>query len=508
MTLDIQEAPAVDASPFVFLDAMQDAVYIIDSDKHIVFWNERAEEMYGWNRESVIGQDVSHLLFEAGNDQYRHALTMVREQGAWSGEHRHMTLMGTDVVVESRWSVIPEGHLHAGDILIVNSDITVLKQQQLQQLRTQRLESLGTLASGIAHDMNNILGPILISLQMLGMRLEDDKSRRILATLEASTRRGAELLKQVLSFARGLDGQHVPVDLPALMEEIQPLLTQTFPRSIEMHMHLGDDLWAIRGDATQLHQVIMNLCVNARDALPEGGHIWIKVRNAVLERDYLPAVSDARPGQFVVLTIADNGLGMSPETLAMAFEPFYSTKEDGNGLGLSTLLGIVKSHQGFVQVESQLKYGTTVKVYLPAVNNMDDSHGTDSNTQARQESHGLILLVEDEEAYRLTLQTVLEAQGYRVLTARNGEEGLKLYEERNNEIALIITDLMMPVLDGSAFVKAIHSIEEAIPIVAISGGLSEEHIDAGAASRISAFLAKPFDLSRLLDVITEVLSLK
>lgn len=505
MTLDLQEAAAVDASPFVFLDAMQDAVYIIDGHKRIVFWNEGAERMYGWTRDNVMGQDASHLLYEAGNDQYLRTLAYVREQDVWSGEHRQLTLHGEEIVVESRWSAISEGHLHAGDILIVNSDITARKQQQLQQLRTQRLESLGTLASGIAHDMNNILGPILISLQMLGIRLEDDKSRQILSTLEASTRRGAELLKQVLSFARGLDGQHVTVNLPALMEEIHPLLTSTFPRSISLHTHLDDALWPIRGDATQLHQVIMNLCVNARDALPEGGHIWIKARNVILDPTTMPPQPDARPGKFTVLTVADNGTGMSRETMAMAFEPFYSTKESGTGLGLSTLLGIIRSHQGFVHVESQLGYGTTFKVYLPAVraNMQTENGGTDcSHRPGRGE---LILLVDDEEAYRLTIEAILSEQGYQVMVARNGEEGLALYREHQQDIGLVVTDLMMPVMDGPALIKDVRKLSASVPVVAISGGPYEEDLDPFIRSEIKAFLAKPFDVVQLTEIVSLVL---
>lgn len=506
MTLDVQEVVAVDASPFVFLDAMQDAVYLIDRNKRIVFWNEGAERMYGWARDSVIGQDASHLLYEAGNDEYRHTLAYVREHSAWFGEHRQMTLLGEEIVVESRWSAISEGHLHAGDILIVNSDITARKQQQLQQLRTQRLESLGTLASGIAHDMNNILGPILISIQMLGMRLDDDKSRQILTTLEASTRRGAELLKQVLSFARGLDGQHVTVSLSGLMEEIHPLLARTFPRSITLHTHLDDDLWAIRGDATQLHQVIMNLCVNARDALPEGGHIWIKARNAVLDSANMPPVPDARPGQFIVLAVADNGVGMTRETLAMVFEPFYSTKKSGIGLGLSTLLGIIRSHQGFVHVESQQDYGTTFKVYLPAVQVVSAPEGFPASYTSLQGHGEWILLVDDEEAYRLTIEAILSEQGYRVLTARNGEEGLAVFGKHHSEIGLVITDLMMPVMDGEDLIKAVRMQSESVPIVAISGGQCEEDMETSTRAKITAFLAKPFDVTHLNKVVSQVLS--
>jgi CheY-like chemotaxis protein len=249
----------------------------------------------------------------------------------------------------------------------------------------------------------------------------------------------------------------------------------------------------------------MNLCVNARDALPEGGHIWIKARNIVVGKDAAPPVPDARPGRFVVLSVSDNGHGMSPETMASAFEPFYSTKDEGTGLGLSTLLGIVRGHQGFVEVESRLGFGTTFRVYLPAMHE-PSRPGETKKARSPQKGRGdLILFVDDDEAYRLTMQAALSEQGFRVIVAQDGREGAALYRTYQDQIGVVITDLMMPVLDGAGLIEAVRALNASVPVVLISGGRGEEELADALRDQIVDFLGKPFEAHRLLETLHNVL---
>ena len=485
----------MDQSAIAILDAMQDAVYLIDEQLQIVYWNERAECLYGWAIDHALGQQASLLLYDAENRQFDETLNIVQNTGRWIGEHRQVTMQGEEVIVESRWSMLDDG-----DILIVNTDITERKRLELQALRTQRLESLGTLAGGIAHDMNNILGPILVTVQLLKMRTSDEKSVQMLETLEASTQRGAELLKQVLSFARGVEGEQIVLEIPALIEEIQSLLASTFPPSIRFFFHIPEEIWNVRGDETQLHQVIMNLCVNARDALPDGGTIRVRARNVELESSHM-LPNHATPGPYVKISVSDNGQGMTPEELDMAFEPFYTTKEQGTGLGLSTLLGIVKSHGGFIRVDSRPGEGSRFDVYLPAAGDTDPMQPLVASTYSHRGENRLILVVDDEELYRSSFEDVLTTLGYRVLTAGGGQEALSIYQERGEEIDLVLTDVMMPGMDGRALIDDLKKLDPSIYVVAMSGGYSESEWTA-SGSPADAFLAKPFDVDRLAGMLT------
>jgi len=352
----------------LLLDVSSDAILVRNIHNQILFWNQGAERLYGWKAEEVVGKNLLQLLYKDISPQLEDAYLRVMNTGEWRGELHQLTKEGKVIIVESRWILIRDDNGQPKSILSVNTEITQQKQLEAQLLRSQRLESIGTLAGGIVHDLNNILSPILMSVQILQKKLPDSQSQQILQTLENNVKRGANLLKQVLSFARGIEGKQTIVQIQPLMAEIEQIITQTFPKSIICQVDIPKNLWYIRGDTTQLHQVLINLVVNARDAMPNGGILRIAAENVVIGEHSAQLNIDAKVGSYIAIVVTDTGMGMSSSVQQRIFEPFFTTKDvgQGTGLGLSTALGIIKNHGGFVNVYSQVGRGTQFTVYFRA----------------------------------------------------------------------------------------------------------------------------------------------
>ncbi|MEH1886460.1 MAG: PAS domain S-box protein [Nostoc sp.] len=352
----------------LLLDISTEGILVRNIHNQILFWNQGAERLYGWKAEEVVGKNVLQLLYKDISPQLEDAYLKVMNTGEWRGELHQLTKEGKVIIVESRWILIRDDNGQTKSILSVNTEITQQKQLEAQLLRSQRLESIGTLAGGIVHDLNNILSPILMSVQLLQKKLPDSQSQQILQTLENNVKRGANLLKQVLSFARGIEGKRTIVQIQPLMAEMEQIIAQTFPKSIICQVDIPKNLWYVRGDTTQIHQVLINLVVNARDAMPNGGILRIAAENLVIGEHSAQINIDAKVGSYVAIVVTDTGMGMSSEVQERIFEPFFTTKEvgKGTGLGLSTALGIIKNHGGFVNVYSQVGRGTQFTVYLLA----------------------------------------------------------------------------------------------------------------------------------------------
>jgi len=386
-------------------------------------------------------------------------------------------------------------------------DVTEQKELEARFLRAQRLESIGALASGIAHDLNNALAPVMMVVDLLKDELPREDRLQILETVQASSQRAAEMVKQITSFARGVSWKPARLSPKHLVTEIAKLCRETFPRSIQVEAKVAKELHWVEGNATQIHQVLLNLCVNARDAMPEGGSLVIEAANIALDRAVALGRSEPVSGSHVVLSVSDTGQGMPPEVLGRIFEPFYTTKEpgQGTGLGLSTVQGIVKTHDGFIEVSSQVGKGTTFKVYLPAVLTEGQAEPGGTDTAHLVRGHGeLILAVDDDVAILQMLRETLEAFGYRVLTAGNGLEALPLYQKHAGEIAVVITDMMMPVLDGPATIQMLRQINPRLKTIGVSGLGSEATVTKSGKLSVQAFLKKPYRTETLLRTLREV----
>ncbi len=382
------------------------------------------------------------------------------------------------------------------------------KLRESQLFRMQRMESIETLASGVAHDINNRFTSIMLSQELLQEKLTDEESKRLLNIIKRSTQRGADLMKQVMSFAKGVEGERMVFQVSGIISENAKIAKKTFPANIEIKTDIPKDLWHISGDATQLNQVIMNLCMNARDAMSNGGILRISAENHVINEDYTRINIEAKAGSCVVITVSDTGAGIPPDILDRIFEPFFTTKElgKGTGLGLSTALGIVRSHGGFIDVYSEVGKGTAFKVYLPAVTAPETLKVQECQYELPAGHGELILLVDDEDQIREITQITLEKHGYKVITANDGKEAVALYSRHREKIRLVLMDMMMPVMDGQASIRELRKANPEVKVIAVSG-LTEKGKIAKTDDAL-AFLMKPYSAEKLLNTIHEVITTK
>lgn len=511
MAIDITERKKTEEKireQAALLDIASDAIIVRDMDGKILFWNKGAEFIYGWSAAEAIGKSVEELLFSYNQAQYREAQNAVISRDTWNGEMHQTAKDQRSLVVQSRWTLVRGNNRVPESVLILNTDITEKKKFEAQFMRAQRMESIGTLAGGIAHDLNNVLAPILLTIQNLKRKLPDERSQRMLNTVEMSTKRGAEMVQQVLTFTRGAEGEKVLLQPKHLIQEIEKIVRETFTKTIRIHARTTRDLWMLHGDATQLHQVLMNLCVNARDAMPQGGTLTIEGENVTLDENFARMHLDAKPGPYAILSVDDTGTGIAPAVIDKIFEPFFTTKEigKGTGLGLSTVLAIVKGHGGFINVYSEIGKGTKFKVYLPAVITEEDTKLIEDHKLELPLGHGeSILVVDDETSICEITKETLETYGYSAMIANDGTEALALFTQNQGTIKAVLTDMMMPFMDGLATIRALRKIDPDVKIIAASGLMSQDKISEPAGTNVHAFLQKPYTAEKLLKTLDEVL---
>lgn len=485
------------------LDKAQDAIIVRDLEHRITYWNKSAERLYGWTSDEVLGRSARDILYRDG-ESLDQVMPLLLKQGEWSGELSQKDKKDNDLVIEGHWTLVRDDEGHPRSVLAINTDISARKKLEQQFLRVQRLESIGTLAGGIAHDLNNVLAPIMMSIDLLRLRVQDSVGRKILDTIAASAKRGGQMVAQVLQFARGGElGERAPINTRALLDDLERFLVETFPKNIELRLSRRANLWLVRGDATQLYQVLLNLCVNARDSMPTGGTLGVAVDTVTVSEHNISINIDARPGHYTVFKVSDTGTGIPSAILDKIFDPFFTTKGvgKGTGLGLSTAMAIIKGHGGFLNVESEMDRGTCFYVYLPAEGE-DIVQDCTIDTPDIPRGHGeLVLVVDDEAAIREVTANALQTFGYRVLTADNGADGLAVYASRRSEMAIVLTDIMMPVMDGTSMVATLRRIDPHIPVVALSGAPTTEARQRLGELGVDKFLPKPLNASVLMHAV-------
>ncbi len=470
--------------------------------------NEETCRIYGYKREEIIGRTSLELgIIQADSRQ-----KLLEKQKI---EHN---LKNVELDINSRggaihpvlFSWVPIEINHETYMVATIVDITERKRIDEQNLRLQRLESVGSLAGGIVHDMNNILSPMMMALGRLRQNVTDAGDQKLVDMLERNSKRAAELLRQILTFARGSESKRSPLKISLVLDEVVKLLKPTFPANISFQKNFPKSLWSISADATQIHQVVVNLCVNARDAMPQGGTLSFDVENFSVTEHDTRMFPGAKPGLYVLLKVSDTGTGMSSEVKSKIFDPFFTTKEvgKGTGLGLSMVTSIVQAHEGFLDVHSELGEGTQFKIYFPAIASVDATQEQQETLEAVQGNGELILLVDDDAIVREIAMISLEASGYKVIIAADGTEAVGLYGQRSGDVRLVITDMDMPIMDGASLVRILRKMNSNLHIIGSSGTADKPRLKKLEESGINSFLAKPYTTEILLKVIYETLHQK
>ncbi|MEZ0255872.1 MAG: PAS domain S-box protein [Chthoniobacter sp.] len=483
------------------------AGWVADEEGRLCYLSPGYHRMFGARVEGAAGKLIREIYPpEIAQEYLANNEIVFREQRVVDTVETGIRADGTPaelMVVKFPMSG-PDGTPLLGGIAL---DITERKQLEQQFLRAQRMESIGTLAGGIAHDLNNSLGPILMALDVMKMKFPDPDSLELLDLISSSAQRGADMVKQVLSFGRGVEGRKMEVQVKHLLREIEKIANDTFLKNIQVKTRLPNDLRIVLGDPTQLHQVLLNLCLNARDAMPHGGTLSITAENLVLDSQYLALNPEAKPGNHVHIEVEDTGTGIPPEIIEKIFDPFFTTKEvgKGTGLGLYSALGIVKSHGGFIRVCSNAGEGTKFEIFLPAQNSNEAALANTETTLPRGNGE-MVLVVDDEAIVREITRQTLETFGYRVLLATDGADGIGKIAAPGNDIAVVVTDIAMPVMDGAAMIQVLRRFNPRLPVIVTSGQATREQLALIGDLEVGRVLAKPFTAEDLLLKLKEAIS--
>jgi two-component system cell cycle sensor histidine kinase/response regulator CckA len=488
-----------------YLAKARDAIVVTGMDRRITYWNHAAEKILGYSARETLGKRSDEVFSPLDRGTIMQVRRESADKESWAGECELHAKDGHPVALDVTLTVIRDDAGIPKALLSISTDITEKRQMMRQSLQAQRVESMGLLAGGIAHDLNNVLTPILMSSTLMQMKVADPEVQKWASLIQASAQRGADLIRQVLVFAKGGEGEKKEINLKPVAEEVVALLRQTLPRSIELELGVADGLPKVRTDATQLSQVLMNLGVNARDAMPEGGKLSIRVAEAVVSAIHAQQHPGSKAGWHVRITVTDTGSGIPAEVRDKIFDPFFTTKAPGKGtgLGLSTVMGIVRNHQGFVEVDSEVGKGTEFRIYLPVVEEEKASLALMAPAMPPRGQGEMILVVDDEPAIRDTLASVLEANGYGVAPAVNGAEALEIYAARSREIALVVTDMMMPGMQGEDLIQRLRAMNPAVRIVAITGVTAMREGFHEDPKRLK-FVMKPMSVTALLEAVAEM----
>jgi two-component system cell cycle sensor histidine kinase/response regulator CckA len=489
------------------IETAANSIVITTPDGKFIWVNPAFCALTGYTAEEVLGK-TPRILKSGVHDRdfYRALWETILAKKTWRGELRNRRKDGSFYYAEQTITPVCNAAGEITHFIGIMNDITEKKNLEWQFQRAQRMESIGALAGGIAHDLNNALAPIMMSLDILKGSVSEPETVGMLELLSTSAQRGAGMVKQLLTFSRGIEGSPTLLQIRHPLREIQTVVRQTFPKNIQLTVQISKELWPIVADVTQLHQVFLNLCVNARDAMPAGGSLTISASNIHLDEHFATMNAEAKPGPHVLVTVGDTGTGMTAEIRERIFDPFFTTKQPdkGTGLGLAIVQSIVKSHGGFISVMSEVQCGSEFKIYLPArpEEKVEAARKSDPNLVSGRGE--LILVVDDEEAVRVLTKKALEAFGYNVVTAADGAQAVATCARDWGKIELMVTDLSMPIMDGAAAIRAVRLVDPRIKIIACSG-LDNQHSADSEIFGADPFMRKPVTAEELLRVIRGVL---
>ncbi len=481
------------------------------------FVSAGCRELTGYEPEALIGNRLTSFeeIIEADDRKaVREIVSRALEKGeAFELNYRIRTREGGIKWVWERGRAVPGPDGPVGALEGFITDITERKQLESQLLQNQRLESIGTLAGGIAHDLNNVFAPIMMAGDLLVDKVADKDSSQLLEVVSASARRGAELVRQILLFARGMEGPRIAVQPSALFADIKTFLDSTLPKSIRVNFEIAPGVSAISGDPVQLHQMLLNFSVNAMDAMPSGGRLAISATPVTVPASSPRPHPDAVPGAFVRIDISDTGCGIPDILKGQIFDPFFTTKGvgRGSGLGLSTARSIVKAHCGFITFVSTEGIGTTFSIFLPTADAAlpPTVRSDTSKPVATPIPHGKgenILVVDDEESVRLIMRSTLESFGFRAVCAADGAEAVGLFRSAPALFSMAIVDMQMPGLDGGRTIVALRHMRPDLPIIGASGLATSQNREQAAENGVRHFLDKPFSVETLIRTVHAALS--
>jgi PAS domain S-box-containing protein len=505
--LDVTELMRAEQRQAALLDLATDAIHVRDLVGCITYWNRAAERLYGWTAAEVQGRNALEILFRQ-DAQSAAAIAKIQQhlliEKAWSGELTKVTRRGAEITVASRWTLLADHTGQPDALLVIDSDITERKRVEQQLVRAVRMDTIGSLAGSVAHDLNNMLMPILMGAAVIRKRVNDPQLARTIDHLEESAKKAADLVRQILTFIRGAADATEAIEADKILKELRIFLQATFPPSLHVQYAADNPLSAVLCRPSELHQVLVNLCVNARDAMGERGALTIEARNVLIDEAYARmSTAGAAAGRYVAFSVIDTGEGIPADQLQTIFEPYFTTKEPGKGtgLGLSNAATVVRALDGFITVESELGKGSAFTIFLPAADGIvNTSERTDEMPAGAGET---ILVVDDEGAVLQVIRETLETFGYRVIAASDGSEAIALLTTESDTVRLIVSDISMPIVDGIALAKFVRRAHSNVKIVIAAGSNDQRRHEA--MNHSNAYLQKPYTAAALLRVVATLL---
>ena len=483
------------------LSSAPDAVVVHDVESRVHYWNRAAEVLYGWRFEEIAGRPISDICYlDAG--QREEAVEALERTGLWQGELRQIDRAGREHLVFSRQQMISGDDHRSSLIVCYNADITEHKKREKAEGRTRYIQSSRLLASGIAHELNNVFAPIMLSSAMLQRSIEEPKARGMLSMIETCANKGTELVSNLLDYERGRGGGGDLIRLTQLERGIKKAIESLCFDSVKVDVDIDEGLWGFRADMTELSQVFKYIIENACEAMPGGGALTVQAANRLFDADFEVLPPDAKEGAYVTIVFTDTGHGIEEELLDRVAEPFFTTKHppQGNGFGLAKAQSVIKGHKGFMRIESQPGHGTSLSLFLPADLTAEKTKIDAAPFALSEEGNGKLVLVADDEFFiRETIKKVLEGRGYSVLTAQDGTEALAIYASRSKEINLVVSNLEMPFVSGPALFRALRKLNPEVKLLLSSGHKQHSEIESLKAAGVRHFLAKPYTADQLVE---------